>query len=47
MSDAIELNTVIARREDLSQELADKLIADHAEVMKRFGYLNEDGELIY
>jgi len=33
--------------EDLSQELVDKLIADHAPVMRRFGYLSESGEPLY
>ena len=32
-------------REELTPELAQKLIADHAAVMKRFGYLDENGEL--
>ncbi len=34
-------------REELTPELAQKLIIDHAAVMKRFGYLDEHGELIY
>ena len=34
-------------REELTPELAQKLVADHAAVMRRFGYLNENGELIY
>ena len=34
-------------REELTPELAQKLIADHAAVMRRFGYLDENGELIY
>jgi aryl sulfotransferase len=34
-------------REELTSELIEKLIADHAAVMRRFGYLDENGELIY
>ena len=34
-------------REELTPELVAKLIADHAAVMRRFGYLDENGELIY
>lgn len=34
-------------REELTPELVAKLIADHDEVMKRFGYLDEKGELTY
>jgi aryl sulfotransferase len=34
-------------RDELNPELAQKLIADHARVMQRFGYLDEKGELIY
>jgi len=34
-------------REELTPELVQKLISDHAAVMRRFGYLDENGELIY
>lgn len=34
-------------REELTPELAQKLIRDHAPVMKRFGYLDENGEVRY
>jgi aryl sulfotransferase len=34
-------------REELTAELAKKLITDHAAVMQRFGYLDENEELIY
>jgi hypothetical protein len=34
-------------REELNPELAQILIADHAPVMRRFGYLSENAELLY
>jgi hypothetical protein len=34
-------------REELNPELAQKLIADHAPIMRRFGYLSENGELLF
>jgi aryl sulfotransferase len=34
-------------REEMTPELAQTLIANHAAVMRRFGYLDENGELIY
>ena len=34
-------------REELTSEWVDKLIADHGEVMRRFGYLREGGEPRY
>ena len=34
-------------REELTPDLVQKLIADHAEVMRRFGYLDENGGVIY
>ena len=34
-------------REELTPEWVDKLIADHGEVMRRFGYLGEGGEPRY
>ncbi|MBI1801546.1 MAG: sulfotransferase domain-containing protein [Chloroflexi bacterium] len=34
-------------RAELTPELVEKLIADHAPVMRRFGYLNESAELRY
>jgi aryl sulfotransferase len=34
-------------REEMTPELAKTLIANHAVVMRRFGYLDENGELIY
>ncbi len=34
-------------RERLTSELVDRLVADHGEAMKRFGYLTEDDELVY
>jgi hypothetical protein len=36
-----------AWREELSPELAQKMIADHGPVMQRFGYLDQDGEILY
>lgn len=33
--------------EDLTPELVEKLIVDHAPVMRRFGYLNENRDLVY
>ena len=34
-------------RDELAPEWVDKLIADHGEVMRRFGYLTEGGEPRY
>jgi aryl sulfotransferase len=34
-------------RNHLTEAQRDKLIADHGEVMRKYGYLNEDGELVY
>jgi aryl sulfotransferase len=34
-------------RNHLSDAQRDRLIADHGEVMRKYGYLNEDGELVY
>lgn len=34
-------------REKLSEEQAAQIVADHAEVMKRFGYLSADGEIVF
>jgi hypothetical protein len=34
-------------REKLSDELAAKIVADHAEVMKRFGYLDTNGQPVF
>lgn len=34
-------------REKLTNEQASQIIADHSDVMQRFGYLNEDGEIIF
>jgi len=34
-------------REKLSPELAERLMRDHREVMLKYGYLTEEGELVY
>jgi hypothetical protein len=34
-------------RAELSPQLADKIIATHAETMRRFGYLDENGNPLY
>jgi len=34
-------------REELSEEQAIKIVRDHGEVMRRFGYLDEKGKIIY
>jgi hypothetical protein len=34
-------------REELTPEQAARIIADHGEVMQRFGYLTEDGQIVY
>jgi len=34
-------------REQLTSELIEKLVADHGQTMKRFGYLTEERELVY
>jgi hypothetical protein len=34
-------------REALTPELAARLIADHREVMDRFGYLSPDGDPVF
>lgn len=34
-------------REELSPELAEQIIITHAEIMRRFGYLDENGQPVY
>lgn len=34
-------------REELSAEQASKIVQDHCEVMRRFGYLDEEGHIVY
>lgn len=34
-------------REELTSEQAQRIIADHGEVMRRFGYLTEDGQPVF
>jgi len=34
-------------REELTDEQAQRIVNDHREVMRRFGYLDEDGEILY
>jgi hypothetical protein len=34
-------------REELSEEQARQIVRDHREVMRRFGYLDENGEILY
>lgn len=34
-------------REELTPEQAARIVADHGEVMRRFGYLTADGEIVY
>ncbi len=34
-------------REQLTEDMIQKLIDDHGDVMKRFGYVTEDGEVVY
>ncbi len=34
-------------REELSAEQAEKIIHDHQDVMRRFGYIDDDGRLVY
>ncbi len=34
-------------REELSEEQAKRIVRDHGEVMRRFGYLDESGKIVY
>ena len=34
-------------REQLTPEMVAKIIDDHGPAMRRFGYLNDHGELVY
>jgi hypothetical protein len=34
-------------REELSDKQAQQIVHDHQEVMRRFGYLDEDGKIVY
>lgn len=34
-------------REELSEELARQVVHDHSQVMRRFGYLNENDEIVF
>jgi aryl sulfotransferase len=34
-------------REELSEQQAQRIVHDHPEVMRRFGYLDENGEIVY
>jgi hypothetical protein len=34
-------------REELNEEQAERIVRDHREVMRRFGYLDEDGKIVF
>jgi hypothetical protein len=34
-------------RDELKEDQANKIVCDHREVMRRFGYLDEKGKIIY